>query len=593
MTDAQHTDLKQRLHEAAAIGAFVDVSDADDKDVPAELLVDLLIRPLAAGEIRRGVKLAAARIVGALDLEATTLVCPLRLDDCELLSPVTFARAQAPGIELIRCVLSSLDVTQARIRGNLDLRGAALARGVDLVGAHIGGQLYLNDVTLAGDSGPALRADGLQVDRSMFCNGSFRADGEVRLLGARVGGQLTFQGATLKNKCGPALTADRLRVEESVSCSGSFRAEGEVRLTSARVGGQLIFRGATLKNNSGCALGADGMQVDGSLFCDGSFRAEGEVRLLGARVGGQLSFRGATLKNNSGCALFADGLQVDRSLFCDGSFRAEGVVRLPAARVGDQLMFGGATLTGGGSISLELGDASVRAVFLNFVTKPPGIVDLSGARFEQLGLAKDEEWPTCRLRGCRYDALTVWSGDLPVGSSAPDAPAKSSLRWLAGDPDGYAPQPYEQLADVHRRHGDDESARQVLIAKQRRRRQTLAGPAKAWSSFLDVTVRYGHRLWLAGVWLIALAIVGTVLFGVIFDATTTAGGDLTPAKAAEQAAPFQPVLYAIDVLLPVISLGQDTSWNAHGAAQWATAIGTLLGWLLTTAFVAGLVTRRA
>ena len=93
--------------------------------------------------------------------------------------------------------------------------------------------------------------------------------------------------------------------------------------------------------------------------------------------------------------------------------------------------------------------------------------------------------------------------------------------------------------------------------------------------------------------LIALAIIASLLFGVVFEATTTPGGDLTPARAVSQTAPFQPVLYAIDILLPVVSLGQDTAWNAHGAAQWATAASTLLGWLLTTAFVAGLIARRA
>jgi hypothetical protein len=80
-----------------------------------------------------------------------------------------------------------------------------------------------------------------------------------------------------------------------------------------------------------------------------------------------------------------------------------------------------------------------------------------------------------------------------------------------------------------------------------------------------------------------------VLFGTAFS---TSGGDLTPAKTVAETAPFQPVLYAVDVLLPVVSLGQDTAWNAHGAAQWVAAVGTLLGWLLTSALVAGLIIRR-
>jgi hypothetical protein len=52
LTD-EHTGLEERLRKAAATGGLVDLTDGEDQDVPAELLVDLLIRPLRANEIRR------------------------------------------------------------------------------------------------------------------------------------------------------------------------------------------------------------------------------------------------------------------------------------------------------------------------------------------------------------------------------------------------------------------------------------------------------------------------------------------------------------------------------------------------------------
>jgi hypothetical protein len=176
----------------------------------------------------------------------------------------------------------------------------------------------------------------------------------------------------------------------------------------------------------------------------------------------------------------------------------------------------------------------------------------------------------------------------------PQVEVEKRLSWLNADPDGYSPQPYEQLAGVYRSSGDDEAALQVLIAKHQRRRAqpTLGRPAKLWSWFLDLTVAYGYRLWRAGVWLIVLAAVGSLLFGEVFHAAAHGSGDLTPSKNAGPVPPFQPVLYSFDVLLPVVSLGQKAAWNAHGAAQWITAIGTLVGWLLTTALVAGVVIRR-
>jgi hypothetical protein len=48
------------------------------------------------------------------------------------------------------------------------------------------------------------------------------------------------------------------------------------------------------------------------------------------------------------------------------------------------------------------------------------------------------------------------------------------------------------------------------------------------------------------------------------------------------------VEYALDVLLPNISLGQESAWIPHGwAARWTYGF-ILAGWVLTTAVVAGL-----
>jgi hypothetical protein len=51
---------------------------------------------------------------------------------------------------------------------------------------------------------------------------------------------------------------------------------------------------------------------------------------------------------------------------------------------------------------------------------------------------------------------------------------------------------------------------------------------------------------------------------------------------------FNAPIYTLDVLLPIISLGQQDSWQPTGIAlsvYWALII---LGWLLTSALIAGL-----
>lgn len=52
---------------------------------------------------------------------------------------------------------------------------------------------------------------------------------------------------------------------------------------------------------------------------------------------------------------------------------------------------------------------------------------------------------------------------------------------------------------------------------------------------------------------------------------------------------FHAAAYALDLLLPVIGLGQKSAWQPQGSAvlYWSWAL-TAAGWILTSAVVAGL-----
>ena len=78
--------------------------------------------------------------------------------------------------------------------------------------------------SLHNDSGPALDADGLQVERAMFLRRGFTATGRVRLLGAHVGEQLDCTEAAFLNDFGPALQADGLRVGQDMYLREGFTA---------------------------------------------------------------------------------------------------------------------------------------------------------------------------------------------------------------------------------------------------------------------------------------------------------------------------------------------------------------------------------
>jgi hypothetical protein len=103
--------------------------------------------------------------------------------------------------------------------------------------------------------------------------------------------------------------------------------------------------------------------------------------------------------------------------------------------------------------------------------------------------------------------------------SAPDKPSpqervtvRQRLDWLRRGPHGYAPQPYEQLAEFYRRTGQEAEGHRVLLEKHRRRRTTLHMPGRLLGYMLDGLVRYGYRTSLAGIWLATFWALGTLAF---------------------------------------------------------------------------------
>jgi hypothetical protein len=97
-------------------------------------------------------------------------------------------------------------------RINFTATGAGDLGAVNLVGAHIDGQLNLIGAALTNATGPALSADNLNVGESFILRDKFNATGAgglkaIRLSGAHVGGQLDLTDATLTNETGPASLA--------------------------------------------------------------------------------------------------------------------------------------------------------------------------------------------------------------------------------------------------------------------------------------------------------------------------------------------------------------------------------------------------
>ncbi|MFJ9562200.1 oxidoreductase [Streptomyces fuscichromogenes] len=462
---------------------------------------------------------------------------------------------------LIMALLLGANTTRPGAVACLRLAGARMSGRLDLAGARIPHALWLEDcwfeesVDLLGASTQTLVITGSRIPG-------------IEANSARVEGNLDLRRSFV----------------ESLDSSPFNHRSTALALSDARVTGGVLLSGAEISAPGGWAVAAGGLIMEGGLFCNGGFVARGEVRLLGAQLPGGLFMRGARLEGPDarGVALALDNAVASTINLSDG-FTANGTVRLRGARISDDLTFEGAVLNGppdGHGPSL----AAVRMQAADFdftlARSPSGPVDLRGSQVSRLH-DNEHSWPgVVELDGFVYGSIKMAEATERRGAVTPRDSVARRVAWIRRSP-GYNPQPYEQLASCYRKAGHDDDARRVLLAKQRHRRRTLPAAARVWGHLLDATVGYGYRPWLAGVWLLALTLLGTLSFGA-----------RTPHPVGQGAgAPFQPLVYTLDLLIPIGGLGQRAAWYwPQAGLQWLAYLLITFGWVLTTAVIAG-VTR--
>jgi len=421
-------------------------------------------------------------------------------------------------------------------------------------------------------------------------------------------------------------------VKGSVRCCGGegwdFEAVGEIRLRGAQIGQDLVCRNARCWPDLSSsehqkeaapsahprsdlleapALNAESADISGSVVWDDLIFG-GQVIITGAKIGGQLTCNGTYVNPRpGGDALTATHVRVGGSVIFGKRQAAgmtvsnaltpvQGFIRLLGADIGGDLVMN-ISLKGSGANGVVAQAAKVAGRLVwdcAWITKETHL-DLRDAHVGSLVVDAPHSWPpkgNLNLRGLVFD-------DIDYGSDIGTA-----LCWLALQP-FFNPQPYHQLAKALRERGNEADAKKVLIAKERERRVrgNLGTAARWWSWLLGVTIGYGYRPHYALGWAAVIVALG---------ATLTAGGqtsDLFRDTKTDTAkySPLNPVVYSLDVFLPVGNLRQEDYWwpdsekrcTALTLSEWEWPCGAamrvylwfhnLAGWVLTTLFAAGLV----
>jgi hypothetical protein len=539
-----------------------------------------------------------------------------------------------------------VQLSGARVDGNIDLRGARLARpggdALDAAGVQIGGNLrcdreftahgrmvlagasvagdaMFSGATLRGttnpderavlvlprgsaDSSAALVADRLAVNGNLVLDAGFTATGSVRLTNAQIGGYLRLSGATLGSPVEPApddgdhsrsvpvaLAADGIDVRGDLearrarTATGNFgplQVHGQVRLAGAQVHGSASLSGTRLHGPGLDVLFADRLQVGGSLFLRGVV-AEGSIRLHHAHIGSTLDCTGARLnaprRRPDGSikpSLDARAATIGKDIYASRGFIATGGVRLSLAEVSKSANFNDARLGGPGKgvWALRARGMTCQELRLGFAEPPRG--DVSLARV---------------VAGSVFDGTQLWAADGVVDvedfqyqslTASPDVDVATRLRWLQAVLPGYDPDPYDHLAASYRDAGHDDRADTVLLAKQRHRHTGYGPVGRGWGWLQEWTVGYGYRPWRAALWLAVCWLLGSLWFTY----------HQLPRLDNGQDPSWQPVIYAADLLVPVVNLGQDGLWRTSGTSAWVAGGLTAVGWLLLSTATAG-VTR--
>ncbi|MFE7900368.1 membrane-associated oxidoreductase [Streptomyces sp. NPDC057424] len=373
--------------------------------------------------------------------------------------------------------------------------------------------------------------------------------------------QLNLRGSVL-----PGLDAATVRVDGVLRLSDCVFA-GPVRLGGAQISGALFMDGAAIGEppSGEPALQLNHVTVGDGLSAPG-MRTRGEVRLTGASVAGSIDLNKARLEAGAGeVALDAETLTVEG----DTLLREAGVrgwIGLRGARIAGRLDLSHARLANPGDAALRASSCTIGELWVRKSPPMEGTLNLRRAQVDVLFLEPEAVPGEVLLNSLVYTSLT------------PHEPAERRLEMLERDGEGYVPHAYEQLTAAYRRIGDDPAARLVQLAKQRRRRGTLPWYGRLWGHVQDATVGYGFRPLRAAGWLVSLLVVGSLAYALHHP---------EPLKA-DEAPQFNPVFYTLDLLLPVISFGQEAAFAPTGGYQWLSYALVLTGWILATTVVTGI-----
>jgi hypothetical protein len=557
--------------------------------------------------VAKGVLLSGATIRGNLDLRGA-VIGPLAGQD----DPI--------------CVLAD----GLKVEGNFLAADGFCGEGeIRLNGCFVGRTMDFAAARLINPGGFTLSAIGSEVKGTLWLGKGaddmrFSSQGTIQLQRARVGGDLHASGGRFEatgwdqrlpqadgSGDDEAILADEVKVGGSVRFDDGFEAFGLVRLVSAQIGGELLCRNARFDFPGEAAFVADGMAVSGTVeFCRSV--TTGLIRFELATIKQGCSFDsmifdsdGAYLGKTSFPPLVGNvsGLHA-ASLVVSGGLGWSNISRRSAGgNVGPQ-----ARVVGGRTTWLSLPSAAIDVLDDDETSwQHVDRIKLEGSTVSSIKhLSLSPKWRLARLDR----EYAPWTRDIPDWLFAPrrwwlefQILVLSVFRWfgrestggLAAEIDRFDPGPYLQLARILRAAGFPTGAEDTMLRLERNRtRFSSFSPLRIFGRWIfDFVLRYGQRpfrpLWLLFFWWLGSG----ALFKWLHDGQKTHQfiAVMNPADPSKPPHSFEWAQYALDTLLPFVSLGQKSNFVITPLASFfgfLPVINAFIGYALLAFLAAGL-----
>jgi hypothetical protein len=553
------------------------------------------------------VYLIGSRVETHLNMERIYVAAQLLMCSNAKFVDVSLSKARVGGTLSLRNskVTGLLDASSIEIGEDLELNteadgsGGARFNNVNLTFAHVNGRVFIDGADVTG----TLEMDEIDIGRRLSMR-SLKGD-KVSLVGARAGGTIDLSSSHIVSE----LNMSGLRAEHNLFM-GDGATYSDVWLDAGRVAGRLRISKAEIlgtlsmnrlhvgedlqidhsKLNSMRGIGGQvrgtmslthsrvlgnanltAISVDGDLLAYWA-RFDNNLLLLASRIGGLLTLEQAAIKGNLHCWNIAAGhVSMD-------SARLTGPVTLNDARIRGHINLTKAKAQSDFSLKRANIEGELKLDGDPDRWSDKGLFDLRSAKIGIIPSLSDSWPPNLRIDGFTYGI---------VGA------ADKYRTWFRNNLDHHSPQPFEQLASVVEKQGDEEFAKEIRYEGRNVLRDQYCndGPwiSCAWQTVLKGVVGYGYYPWRA-IWpTMAIVAAGMVVLWSWKIYPLEAAGGGTPQNEMRRGRCLRRFFYSLDKFLPFIELDRSfESTKLVGFPRYYFYGHQLAGFVIATFLVAAL-----